>query len=361
MKTITALLIILLCSTVTIHAEDLTNATEIDITRTWSQEPGGWTYPMAIRLPDVEAPSQGYPVCILLHGNGGNGQGTLNQFSQILTCHALVAPSGYASSWNICGENSDAPDVSMIDELITRLQTYDNVDADRIRIVGSSNGSALANRVLIENMNPGLDAVCAVVSQLSEPQYHDDDFHSPSGMTDPDDPYCGYDQVKAPITNRKYLGISNVNDGIIPYKGGQSPVGVSFLPAEYAAYMIARLMGYEGEQFEGPGDPLGSDVFAHPYLDDQVVMLRGFAGHGMNSVQRDYISSFLMDCVAIPETCLEDFNEDFRVDGADLTLLLGEWGEEVDPPGSGYDLNGDGLVSGPDLSRVLGFWGKCGY
>jgi poly(3-hydroxybutyrate) depolymerase len=341
-------------------AEDLTDNTDIDITRSWSQQPGGWTYPLSIRMPNDEEPAGGYPVCILLHGNGGNGQGTLNQFAQTLTCHVLVAPTGYASSWNICGENSDAPDVSMVDELITRLQTYDNVDSERIRIVGFSNGSALANSVLIENMNPGLDVVCAVVSQLSEAQHHDGNFHAPGGVTDPGQPNCGYDQVRAPLTNRKYLGVCNVNDGVIPYEGGQSPVGLSFLPAEQAAYMIARLMGYEGEQFEGPGEPLGSDVFVHPYLDGQVVMLRGFAGHGMNPVQEQYLKNFLMDCEVLPEPCPEDFNEDAQIDGADLSLLLGHWGKQVDPPGTGYDLSGDGLVSGPDLSRVLGFWGSCG-
>ena len=340
-------------------AEDLTDTTDIDITRSWSQQPGGWTYPMSIRMPNAEAPAGGYPVCILLHGNGGNGQGTLNQFAQTLTCHVLVAPTGYASSWNICGENSDAPDVSMVGELITRLQTYDNVDSNRIRIVGFSNGSALANSVLIENMNPGLDAVCAVVSQLSEAQHHDGDFHAPGGTTDPGQPNCGYDQVRSPLMNRKYLGVCNVNDGVIPYEGGQSPVGLSFLPAEEATYRIAGLMGWEGEQFEGPGEPLGSDVFVHPYLDGQVVMLRGFAGHGMNPVQEQYLKSFLMDCEVLPEPCREDFNQDGRIDGFDLSLLLGYWGDEINPPGTGFDLNGDGTVSGPDLSRVLGFWGPC--
>ena len=340
-------------------AEDLTDTTDINITRSWSQQPGGWTYPMSIRMPNAEAPAGGYPVCILLHGNGGNGQGTLNQFAQTLTCHVLVAPTGYASSWNICGENSDAPDVSMVGELITRLQTYDNVDSDRIRIVGFSNGSALANSVLIENMNPGLDVVCAVVSQLSEAQHHDGDFHAPGGVTDPAQPNCGYDQIRSPLSNRRYLGVCNVNDGVIPYEGGQSPVGLSFLPAEQAAYVIAGLMGWEGEQFEGPGEPLGSDVFVHPYLDGQVVMLRGFAGHGMNPVQEQYLKNFLTDCEVLPEPCPEDFNQDGRIDGFDLSLLLGYWGDAINPPGTGFDLNGDGLVSGPDLSRVLGFWGLC--
>jgi hypothetical protein len=46
-----------------------------------------------------------------------------------------------------------------------------------------------------------------------------------------------------------------------------------------------------------------------------------------------------------------DLNGDFRVDGADLGILLGQWGG----PGSG-DLNGDGRVDGADLGILLGAW-----
>jgi len=48
----------------------------------------------------------------------------------------------------------------------------------------------------------------------------------------------------------------------------------------------------------------------------------------------------------------EDLNGDGVVDGADLGLLLGEWGG----PGAG-DLNGDGTVDGADLGLLLGAWG----
>ncbi len=54
----------------------LTNATDLDITKSWSQQPQGWTYQMSIRVPAGEVPPGGFPVCILLHGNGGNGAGT---------------------------------------------------------------------------------------------------------------------------------------------------------------------------------------------------------------------------------------------------------------------------------------------
>jgi hypothetical protein len=40
------------------------------------------------------------------------------------------------------------------------------------------------------------------------------------------------------------------------------------------------------------------------------------------------------------------------VNGADLALLLGEWGGA----GAG-DLDGDGIVGGADLAVLLGAWG----
>jgi hypothetical protein len=48
-----------------------------------------------------------------------------------------------------------------------------------------------------------------------------------------------------------------------------------------------------------------------------------------------------------------DLNGDGVVDGADLGLLLGEWGA---CQGCGGDLNGDGAVDGADLGLLLGAW-----
>jgi len=59
----------------------------------------------------------------------------------------------------------------------------------------------------------------------------------------------------------------------------------------------------------------------------------------------------------LESACLGDINGDGVVDGADLGLLLGAWG---DNPGSPADLNGDGVVDGADLGLLLGAWGACG-
>lgn len=77
------------------------------------------------------------------------------------------------------------------------------------------------------------------------------------------------------------------------------------------------------------------------------VLLSTFGGG--NRVLR--ISGF-----AAPSTCPADLSADGVVDGADLGLLLEEWGASV---GSPADLTGDQMVDGADLGMMLGAWGAC--
>jgi hypothetical protein len=257
---------------------------------------------MNIFVPTGAVPQGGFPVCILLHGNGGNGPGMINQFLSTLSCHILVAPSGYQTSWNICAENSDAPDVEMIQDLVINLQGYTNVNPNKIRILGSSNGAGLANRVFIENTNPGIDIICAIVSHLNEPQYHSGNFYKPGNTTDPSGSFCGYNVLASPLKTRKYLSISNDNDNLIPYLGGTSVVGVSFLAAETAALTIAKYKGYPNNILATGvtmGDPSISEF---SYLSGDVVHLKGNAMHGTNATQRSYIKKYFSDCQASTST-----------------------------------------------------------
>ncbi len=57
-----------------------------------------------------------------------------------------------------------------------------------------------------------------------------------------------------------------------------------------------------------------------------------------------------------PTPCAGDANGDNQVNGADLSVLLGQFGQPV-APGSGADFNGDGEVNGADLSVLLGRFG----
>jgi len=221
------------------------------------------------------------------------------QFGSTLSSHILVAPTGYQNSWNIAAENSEAPDVQMIGDLVPMLQGYGNVNPNHIRVLGVSNGGSLANRIFAENRNPGIDIVSSVVSQLNTFQYRSGQFFEPSGVTDPSRPDGGYDVAILPLMTRKYLSVANVNDPIIPYEGGASRVGLTLLAAETAAFNIAQLKGYNGSLLTA-GNEIGSGVNAiteFEYLSGDVVHLKGSAGHQLNSAQKSYITEFF----AVPE------------------------------------------------------------
>ena len=55
------------------------------------------------------------------------------------------------------------------------------------------------------------------------------------------------------------------------------------------------------------------------------------------------------------QACGGDLTDDDTVNGADLSLLLGAWGNASGPA----DIDGSGLVDGADLAALLSFWGDC--
>lgn len=292
-KKITYLFFLLLFPTFII-SQNLTSSSNLDITKTWYQEPNGYTYSIDIDIPNLIKPDSGYPVTILLHGAGGFGAGIINTYRNIIPCNILIAPNGYMNSWNIAQEASNAPDIEMIDELIYKLQQYDNINPNKINILGTSNGSALANRILIENKNSGIDIICAIVSHLTKPQFHNDNFYSPTDITDCNLPFCGYDSINIPLTGRKYLNIANVNDPVIPYYGGFA-FGIEFLNAEDAVFTIANSQGYTGNQIQGTILPnTMHPIYEFSYLNNQVVMINATSVnyHYLNEYQKNYISDF---------------------------------------------------------------------
>ena len=271
----------------------LTSLTEIIIEKTWAQQPNGYVYPIDIKVPESIEPIEGFPICVLLHSNGSNGRRIINQFSSVLNDHILIAPTGYLNSWNICDERSNAPDLEMVDELVNTLSNYSNINLNKIRILGSSNGAGLANNIFIQNENPNIDIICAVVSHLNIPQYHDNNFYKYSTVTNPMSAFCGYEEITNPISSRKYLSISNINDPTIPYLGGNSKVGLDFLNAEDAIFYIAKNQGFTGDKLPPEGLALGSPViFEYSYLSGDVVHIKGNAEHSINRSQLDYLRNF---------------------------------------------------------------------
>ena len=274
----------------------LTSLTEIIIEKTWAQQPNGYVYPIDIEVPESIEPIEGFPICVLLHSNGSNGRRIINQFSSVLDDHILIAPTGYLNSWNICDERSNAPDLEMVDELVNTLSNYSNINLNKIRILGSSNGAGLANNIFIQNENPNIDIICAVVSHLNIPQYHNNNFYKYSTVTNPMSAFCGYEEITTPISSRKYLSISNINDPTIPYLGGNSKVGLDFLNAEDAIFYIAKNQGFTGEKLPPEGSALGNPIiFEYSYLSGDVVHIKGNAMHSINPSQLDYLRTFFQN------------------------------------------------------------------
>lgn len=60
--------------------------------------------------------------------------------------------------------------------------------------------------------------------------------------------------------------------------------------------------------------------------------------------------------ILIIPPCAADLNGDGQVDGADLAILLGDWGPAKSSPA---DFNDDQQVNGADLAILLGEWGPC--
>ena len=112
-------------------------------TRTWHQEPMGFD-----RTADVLVPAGAGPV-ILLHGSGGSSS-FISNLNPHLNNVIRVAPNGYVNQWNIGSQNSEAPDVDFMRQLIDLIKSHDNVDAGKISIAGNSNGAGMTNRLLIE-------------------------------------------------------------------------------------------------------------------------------------------------------------------------------------------------------------------
>ena len=59
-----------------------------------------------------------------------------------------------------------------------------------------------------------------------------------------------------------------------------------------------------------------------------------------------------------PSCCPADLDCNGEINGADLGLLLNDWGVCASDPCLG-DINDDGVVNGFDLGTLLSSWGNC--
>lgn len=268
--------------TVQTPSGSLTNTT-LTIAQTWAQEPSGYDRTAEVRVPSGAGP---HPVVIMLHGNGGNSN-FINSMGSALNSAIRVAPNGYLTSWNIDNEASKAPDVAFIGDLIALLKSYDNVDAGRISIYGSSNGSGMTNRLLIDLDGAAFQRAACRVSQMIEKMYHDGSFWTDVAGDN------SYNQAVTPAPGRKILTISGDADPLIPYTGG-SGVGTVFMDAQESIYRFAQAMGETSAQIaeadgtvgnlndSDPNNDFSPAFVQYRYLDGAVVHYKLIGGnHGL--------------------------------------------------------------------------------
>jgi len=282
----------------------LSNTDILRITKTWS-EATNFNYDSVVSLPadpsegEPPLPSQ-LPVTILLHGSGGNGSNTVNRWRSVLPGDILVAPTGYSNAWNIVDE-SKAPDIDFLIQLIRNLRQYSNVAGDKFRILGVSNGAALALRAFLELNDAGVTTVVSVVSALHINQWDNFVWYRPptNESTGSANERYGYTLPITPPTGRNIMTIANTNDGVIPYNGGLGGVaGTTFFDSQFGAYLLATSQGYTGDQL---GDPQGvqyssySNIYLYKYLNNSVVHVKSNTGHdidaGHEALIRQYIES----------------------------------------------------------------------
>ena len=280
----------------------LSTASQLTITKEWKAwnnitesyknvaTAGSFTYTSDLYIPTNEAGPTGYPVMICLHGNGGNGNTINDPIYATLGDHIRVGPNGQSSSWNIVDENSIAPDIEYLRNLIKLLKTFTNVDSTRIRISGISNGAALACRAFVEIDDPAVDLIVPIVSQFHQYEVNNfTQFFMPTDHLDTNGSAgsYGYTVQKVPATGRKILMMQNTNDGVIPYNGG-SGVGIEFIGARLCTYRMAQAMGWAGgEQNSGltyQGDA-ATQLFRYNINGNQneVVHCASNGGHGINA------------------------------------------------------------------------------
>ncbi len=163
--------------------------------------------PAMVEIPSDYNPSTSYPLVVVLHGAGVTGRiqaGFWRMFDVIDEKQfVMVYPDGINNVWNAteacCDPTGEVDDVGYITGLIEEAQEVYNIDADRVYLMGHSNGGFMSFRMACERS----DLITAIVSLAG------------STFDDPDD--C---QPATPPVS--VLVVHGLEDQTIPYEGSMA-------------------------------------------------------------------------------------------------------------------------------------------
>lgn len=120
-----------------------------------------------VHIPDCYDPGEPIPIVMALHGAGSTGADITNYY-ELLTvaeeyCFIYTAPDGIDDVWNaneFLGNPNGPDDSSFLRGVIEAIQALYVVDAQRIFIIGFSNGGHMAFRMASDHA----DLIAAIIS-----------------------------------------------------------------------------------------------------------------------------------------------------------------------------------------------------
>lgn len=128
-------------------------------------------------------------------------------------------------------------------------------------------------------------------------------------------------------------------------ESGASSVYINGSHASDNDFDLANLAGFILGSRYNTANPLTGSI-------SEVLIYDG----ALDSSNRELVEAYLLAKYLPGPPCEGDFDDSGDVDGADLTALLGAWG---DCAGCPSDLDGNDVVDGADLAALLGAWGSC--
>ena len=257
--------------------DSLSDVYQLSHTQSWTQETS-YKRVALIKYPNNDA--QSHPVLVVLHGANSNAYSMMSQYLN-LDSYILVALQGYNNRWNIQTESTKADDLDYIENIISQLKTYSDVDANNISLLGSSNGAAMVNRAMIELPAGTFKNAITLASQLSTDQYNNNTFWG-------DDDNDGvYDTSYTLSQDLRVLSLHGTGDDLIPYDGGYAGfIERSFLEARQSNLTLARALGYNGSLASSttPFFP-NTNILKYEYLDGDAVHYQFIGGdHGFSDL-----------------------------------------------------------------------------
>ncbi|MEZ6012833.1 MAG: PHB depolymerase family esterase [Hyphomonas sp.] len=229
------------------------------------------------RTYDIYVPASAsgpLPLVIALHGGGGNSSSMVASAGWVKKAKAegfiAVFPNGVGRmekryTWNAGGccafaMTEKSPDVKFIGDLIDAVEASEPVDRQRVYLTGMSNGGMLTFRVAAE-LGDKLSAVGTVVGAMFEDQ-------------------------PLPKGNMPIVMINAVQDGVVPYDGGMSPMPLvrksqtaPFLPARETAKRWASWNHCSGEPLAARKASVVTETFEGCTADTVFITLEE-GGHG---------------------------------------------------------------------------------